>query len=91
MALTKIDISSRNKVDIENHYCVCVKHTTLCNCLCSSSSPPSSRFFASLIVDIEEFRAKKYFTDHQTANTTQLFAPIKKNFFGSILFQNKSQ
>ena len=45
-------------------YCVCVKRITLCNCLCSSSS-----FSASIIWNIWEFRAKNYFTNHQTANT----------------------
>ena len=50
-------------------YCVCVKCITLCNCLCSSS-PSSSRDFASVIPNIEKFEAKSYFTDHQTGNTT---------------------
>ena len=30
-------------------------------------------------------------TDHRTANTIQLFIPIKRKFFGPILFQIKSQ
>ena len=46
---------------------------------------------ASLIRNIGEFGAKNYFTDHRTANGIQLFVPIKRKFFGSILFQNKSQ
>ena len=71
-------------------YCVCVKRITLCNCLCSSSSP-SSRFSASLIRNIEKFGANNYFTDHRTANTIQLFVSIKMKFFGSILFQKKLQ
>ena len=29
------------------HYCVCVKRITLCNCLCSPSSPSSSYFSGS--------------------------------------------
>ena len=33
---------------------------------------------------------KKYFTDHMTANTIQLFVVIKGNSFWSILFMNKS-
>ena len=53
-------------------YCVCVKRITICTCLCSSSSP-SSRSSASLIRNIGEFRAKKYFTDHWTANTIHGF------------------
>ena len=69
-------------------FCVCVKRTTLCNCLCSSSA--SSRFSASRIRNIGEFGAKKYFSDQRTANTIQSFVPIRRNFFGSILFQNKS-
>ena len=73
-----------------NTNCVCVKRITLCSCLCSSSSP-SSRFSANLIRNIREFGAKIYFTDHRTANTIQLFVPIKRKFIGSILFQNKLQ
>ena len=49
-------------------FCVCVKRKTLCNCLCSSSCDS-----ASLIQNIGEFGAKKYFTDHRTANTIQSF------------------
>ena len=55
--------------------------------LCSSYSS-SSHFSASLIRNIEEFGAKNYFTNYQAANTIQLFVPIKRNFFGSVLFQN---
>ena len=29
-----------------------------------------------------EFRAKKYFTDHRTSNTTQLFFAIEGTFSG---------
>ena len=74
-------------------YCVCVKRIRLCNCLCSSSSPSSSssRFPFRLIRNIEEFGEKKYFTDHQTANKVQLFIPMIRKYFVSILFQNKSQ
>ena len=57
--------------------------------LCSSS--PSSRFSTSLIRNIGELGAKKYFRDHRTADTTQLFVPIKRKFLRSIPFQNKSQ
>ena len=46
------------------YYCVCMKHITLCNCLCSSSSRDS----ASVIQNIREFEAKNYFIDHWTAN-----------------------
>ena len=34
---------------------------------------------------------KNYVTGHRTANTIPLFVPVNKIFFGSILFQNKSQ
>ena len=68
-------------------YCVCVKRLTLCNCLCSSYS----RFSASVIQNIREFRANNYFTDHLTTNTIQLFVPTKRKFLVSIIFQNKSQ
>ena len=43
---------------------------------------------ANLIRNIGEFHAKNYFTDHRTAKTIQLFVPIKRKLFGSILFQN---
>ena len=63
-------------------YCVCVKRKILCNYLCSSSCHDS----ASLIRNIGEFGTKNYFADYWTANTFQLFVPIKRNFFGSIFF-----
>ena len=68
-------------------FCVCVKRITLCSCLCSSSSC----FPSSLIRNIGKFGAKNYFTDHWTANTIQLFVPIERKLYWSILFQNKSQ
>ena len=74
------------------HYVILLRlreRITLCNYLCSSS--PSSRFSTSLIRNIGELGAKKYFRDHRTADTTQLFVPIKRKFLGSIPFQNKSQ
>ena len=39
--------------------------------------------------NIGEFGAKKYFIDHRTANAIQLFVPIKRKFFRSLLFQRK--
>ena len=42
------------------------------------------------ILPLGEFGAKNYFTARRTANTIQFFVPIKRKFFGSILFQNKS-
>ena len=57
---------------MRKHYCVCVKRITLCNCLCSSSSC----FYASLIRTIQEFGAKNYFTDHETANTMHGFIDL---------------
>ena len=36
-------------------------------------------------------RAKKCFADHWTPNAIQLFVPLKRKFFGCLLFQNKSQ
>ena len=50
-------------------FSVCAKRITLCNCLCSSSCC----FSASIIQNIREFRAKNYFTDHQTDNTIHRF------------------
>ena len=62
-------LTYHNKLFIPYLYCVCVKRITLCNCLCSSSSPSrSSRDFASVIRNIGKFGAKNYFTDHRTAN-----------------------
>ena len=60
----------------------------LCICVFSSLS---SCFSANLIQSIGKFLAKNYFIDYRTANAIQLFAPIKRKFFGSLLFQNKSQ
>ena len=51
----------------------------------------SFSFFYQLIRNIREFGAKNYFTDHWTANTIQLFVPIERKLYWSILFQNKSQ
>ena len=65
-----------------------MKRITFCICVYSS---PSCRFSASLIRNIDIFRTKKYFVDHRTANAIQLFVPIKRKFFGSFYFQNKSQ
>ena len=53
---------------MSNIFCVCVKHITLCNCLCSSSSPFSCDF-VNVIRNIGKFGAKNYFTDHRTAIT----------------------
>ena len=64
-----------------------MKHIMLCICVCSSPSC----FSANLIQNIGKFRAKKNFIDHQTANAIELFVPIKRKFFGSLLFQNKLQ
>ena len=41
---------------------------------------------ASFIRNIGEFGASNHFTNQQTANTKQLFVPLKRNFFRSILF-----
>ena len=38
-----------------------------------------------------EFGTRKNFIDHRIANAIHLLVPIKKRFFGSLLFQNKSQ
>ena len=51
-------------------YRVCLKRIRLCNCLCSISS---SRFSASLILNIRKFGAKEYFTDYRTAITIHGF------------------
>ena len=49
-----------------------MKRITLCICVCSSCS---CRFSASLIQNIGEFGAEKYFINHRTANAIQLFVP----------------
>ena len=82
-----IYISCLVKKHITIYYCFCIKCITLCIGMCCSHS----NFFASLIQNIPEFEAKKYFIDHQTANAIQLFVPTKRTFFGSLLFQNKLQ
>ena len=56
------------KVDVENNYCVCLKSKTLRNCR-------SSSFLHYFFQNNGEFGAKKYFTDHRTADTNQLFVP----------------
>ena len=50
---------------------------------------PSSHF--SVSQNIDELRQNKYFIDHQRANAIQLFVPITRKFFVSLLFQIKSQ
>ena len=48
--------------------CVCVKHITLCNCLCSSGD------FASVMIrNIRKFGAKNYFTDLRTTSAIHCF------------------
>ena len=64
-----------------------VWHIMLCNFLCSSSSP-SSHFRAIVNQNIGEFVPKKNFIDYHTANTIQLFVPINRKFFGSIIFKS---
>ena len=59
-------------------------------CICMCSFPPFC-FSGSLIWNIGEFRGKKCFVDHWTPNAIQLFVPLKRKFFWSFLFQNKSQ
>ena len=64
-----------------------MKHITLCICVCSS---PLLVFLSALYNwNIGEFGAKKYFIDHQTGNAIQLFVPLKRKFFRSLLFQSK--
>ena len=68
-------------------FCVCLKSKMLYNCLCSSFF----HHFSGITENSNcEFGAQKYFTDHMTANTIQLFVVIKGNSFWSILFMNKS-
>ena len=49
-----------------------------------------SLYSAQLFQDIGEFEAKIYFTDHWTANTIQLFVPIKVNFSALFFFWTTS-
>ena len=48
-------------------------------------------FFCQPYRSIGIFGAKIYFIDHRRAIAIQLFVPTKTQFFGSLLFQNKSQ
>ena len=41
-----------------------------------------STTFVYWLLNISEFRAKEYFTDHQSVNTIQLFVAIKRHFSG---------
>ena len=50
--------------------------------LCSSSPSPLMQLFQN----IGEFEAKKYFTDHQTANKIQLYIAKRRNFSGLFFF-----
>ena len=43
-------------------------------------------FSATFFLEYQEFRAKKYFTGHRTANIIQLFVAIKGNFSGLFFF-----
>ena len=52
----------------------------------ASQLPLFFLFSPSFFPNNRELGAKKYFTDHWTADTTQLFVAIKGNFFWSILF-----
>ena len=61
--------------------CVCLESITPCNCL-AVCFLPSSRLFEN----IGEFGAKKYFTEHRTANAIQLVVAIKENFSGLFFF-----
>ena len=47
------------------------------NALCLPFSPSASSSLVQLFQNIREFRAKKYFTDHWTANPVQLFVAMK--------------
>ena len=48
-------------------------------------------FLSALSEILANSEQKKYFIDNRTVNAIQLLVPIKKNFLGSLLFQNKSQ
>ena len=63
-------------------YCVCLKSKTLCSCQFSLSSLFSPWLFRNIC----EFGAKKYFADHRTANTIQLFVATKGSFSGLFFF-----
>ena len=47
-------------------------------------SPVFLSFFCQPYPKYWGIRSKKYFIDHQTANTIQLFVPIKRKFLRSI-------
>lgn len=63
-------ISLTHVATIMTIYCVCMKHKMLGNCLCSFCDS------ASLVQNIEEFGAKKYFRDHLTGNTIHEFKDL---------------
>ena len=72
-----------NFVDLHTmtYFCVCVKRFAIACVLLLVV------FLPALIRNTGEFGAKNYFTDHWTANTTQLFVSIKRKFLGPILFR----
>ena len=55
------------------NYRICMKHKTLCNCLCFSYPTSSSHDFARVIRNIRLFGAKNYFTDHRVAHRIYSF------------------
>ena len=59
----------------EVSFCVCLESRTLRNCLSPSYF---LHHFSGITGNLEQ---KKYFTEHRTANTNQLFVAIKQHFF----------
>ena len=72
MICPKNNYSSQALITFFSGFNVCITYYVF--------SSSSLLFSASLIQNIREFGAKKHFTDHQTANTTQLFVPMKRKF-----------
>ena len=72
-----------SRLTAHHFWCFLLKHNVL--------ELPDSPSSANFCPNIRQLRVKKYFTDHQIANTVQLFVAIKRKLFRSNLLLNKSQ
>ena len=66
--------------EINKVFYICLKNTTFTIAFFSSF------LFTATFPEYREIRSKKKITDHQTANTIQLFVAIKENISGLFFF-----
>ena len=81
LASVNVFLGERRRMAV---YCVCLYSISLWNCQFLFVLP---NFFRN----IKEFGTKRYFTDHQTANTVQLLVAIKGNFSGLFFWASRSE